>query len=238
VVLLSRPDTLEVFCFLVPILELCGLTAWGRCFFWLPVDRLAFIVGLSAHVPDCPVLVPEPSGVHWTGDRDWVCLPPAPSVFLLFEVFRVTTLCDIFGVRGWPMINFYLCFYWAHMAEPKFFLVGSNVATKTCGLSIFTSWNLNRSSFIADCICRRKTSQSLVLWRKESCHLQYTRPFNSWARGIVCDNLMLPCVSNSSNIFFTLSNIKCENNFPLLFRVRVRASRKFGLSRPNKLNNV
>jgi hypothetical protein len=38
--------------------------------------------------------------------------------------------------------------------------------------------------------------------------------------------------------FITLSNIKCELKFPLLCRVRVRASIRFGLSRPNKLNDV
>jgi hypothetical protein len=38
--------------------------------------------------------------------------------------------------------------------------------------------------------------------------------------------------------FITFSNIKCELNFFLLCRVRVRANRRFGLSGPNKLRDV
>jgi hypothetical protein len=123
-------------------------------------------------------------------------------VFLLFGAFWVTTLRDIFGVYGSPMTIFLsLLLSVAHGRTMTFFLVGSNVVIGTGGLSIFTSfWNLNRPSFIADCICRRKTTQSLVLWRKETCHLQYIRPFNSSTRGIICDNLLLPCLNNSSNI--------------------------------------
>jgi hypothetical protein len=120
-----------------------------------------------------------------------------------------------------------------------FLLIGSNVVIGTGDLSIFTSfWNLDQTLFIADCICRRKTTQSLVLWRKETCHLQYKRPFNSSTGGIICDNLILPCLSNSSNIYITFSNIKCELNFLLLCRVRVRADRRFGLSGPNKLSDM
>jgi hypothetical protein len=82
-----------------------------------------------------------------------------------------------------------------------FLLVGSNVVAGAGGLSILTSfWNLNRPSFIADCICWRKTTQSLVLSRKEPCHLQCTRPFNFSTEGIICDNSILPYLSNSSNI--------------------------------------
>jgi hypothetical protein len=43
------------------------------------------------------------SGVCRIGDRDWVsdrACPPVPLIFLLSEAFRVTTLRDIFGMRG------------------------------------------------------------------------------------------------------------------------------------------
>jgi hypothetical protein len=39
-------------------------------------------------------------------------------------------------------------------------------------VSTCISWKLNRPSFMADCICLRKTLQSLVAWLKELCHLQ------------------------------------------------------------------
>jgi hypothetical protein len=38
--------------------------------------------------------------------------------------------------------------------------------------------------------------------------------------------------------FIILSNIKWELNFPLLRRVQARASRRFGLTRPNKLSDI
>jgi hypothetical protein len=82
-------------------------------------------------------------------------------------------------------------------------------------MSIFTSWNLNRPSFITDCIYWWKTTRSLVLWRKEPCHLQYSRPFNSLTRGIVCDNLMLPCLSNSSNILSHLGTLNVNLTLPI-----------------------
>jgi hypothetical protein len=40
---------------------------------------------------------------------------------------------------------------------------------------------INRPCSIADWICRQSSLQSLVLWVKESCHLQYDLPFNSCA---------------------------------------------------------
>jgi hypothetical protein len=74
-------------------------------------------LGLSA-------LVPGPSDVRRTGDCDRVsdraCLP-VPPVFLLFGVFWVTTMHDIFGIRVSPMTIFYLCFYQSHMAELRLF---------------------------------------------------------------------------------------------------------------------
>jgi hypothetical protein len=107
------------------------------------VDNPTFIAGLSAHVPDYPVLLPKPSVVCRTYDRDGVsdraCLP-APSVFLLSGAFRVTTLCDIFGMRGLAMTIFLpLLLSAAHVQTKIVLLVGSNMATRTGGLSIFTS---------------------------------------------------------------------------------------------------
>jgi hypothetical protein len=86
---------------------------------------------------------PEPSDVCRTGDRSWVfdhACPSMPPVFLLSGAFRVTTLCDIFGVRGSPMIIFLpLPLSAAHGRTKIFLLVGSNVLTGTSGISIFIS---------------------------------------------------------------------------------------------------
>ena len=58
-----------------------------------------------------------------------------------------------------------------------------------------------QSSFInGDCTCRRKILQSLVAWDVELCHLQYACRLSSSGDGIVCDNWMLPFLSNSSKI--------------------------------------
>jgi hypothetical protein len=69
--LLSRPDVLAVFCFLTLVLERCGPMVWG-CFFWPSADCPGIIAGLSAPVSDCTTLVPGPSNVRKTGDRDRV----------------------------------------------------------------------------------------------------------------------------------------------------------------------
>lgn len=125
----------------------------------------------------------------------------------------------------------------AHGRTKTFLLVGSNMVTRTGGLSIFTSFlNLNWPSFIADCICRRKTTQSLVLWRKEPCHLQYTRPFNSSTGGIVCDNLILPCLSNSSNILSHLAILNVNLTFP--FCVECGWEREKDLALAGQTNSV
>jgi hypothetical protein len=68
--LLSRPDVLKVFCFLLPVLECCGLTVWGCCYFWSFADHPAFITGLSTPIPDCLALVPGPSYICRTCDHD------------------------------------------------------------------------------------------------------------------------------------------------------------------------
>jgi hypothetical protein len=38
--------------------------------------------------------------------------------------------------------------------------------------------------------------------------------------------------------FITLSNIKCELSFPILYQMQGRASSRFGLIRPNKLSDL
>jgi hypothetical protein len=142
-------------------------------------------------------------------------MSPVHPVFLLSWSFRVTTLRDIFGVRGLPMMIFLsLLLSVVHDGTKDFLLVGSNVVTGIGDLSIFTSfWNLKQHSFIVDCICGWKTTQSLVLWRKGPYHLQYTCPFNSSTEGIICDNLILPCLSNTSNILSHLAILNMNLTF-------------------------
>jgi hypothetical protein len=107
-------------------------------------DRPTIIAGPSAPVSDCSALVPRSSGVRRTGDRDRVsdrACPPVPSVFLLSEVFRVTILRDIFGVRGSPMMIFLsLLLSAAQGRTMTFLLVDSNVVAGAGGLSILTSF--------------------------------------------------------------------------------------------------
>jgi hypothetical protein len=107
------------------------------------MDRPAIIDGLSAPVSDCP-LVPGSSGVHRIGDRDRVsdrACPSAPPVFLLSGAFQVTTLRNIFGVRGSPMTTFLsLLLSAAQGRTMTFLLVGSNVVAGTGGPSILTSF--------------------------------------------------------------------------------------------------
>jgi hypothetical protein len=86
--LLSQLDVLEVFCFLVPILERCGLTVQGCCCFCSSMDRPTFIDELSTPVPDCPILVPRSFGIRRTGDRDRVsdrAYPLVPPSFFCPE---------------------------------------------------------------------------------------------------------------------------------------------------------
>jgi hypothetical protein len=142
----------------------------------------------------------------WSGVRS--CLPPGTSDLSFVQ----SLLSNHFSWHIWHarITNddiFSLLLPVAHGRTKTFLLIDSNVATGTGGMSIFASWNQNQPSLIADCICRRKTSQSLVLWRKEPCHLQYTHPFNSSTGGIVCENLMLPYLSNSSNILWHLATL-------------------------------
>jgi hypothetical protein len=147
------------------------------------------LFGLCARIVQC-----TQDRWSWSGIRS--CLPPPPLVllaFLLFEAFRVTTLRDKFGMRGLPTIIFLsLPLSAAHGRTKNFLSTVSYVLTGIGCLSISISWNLNRSLFIVDCICRWKTLQSLVSWRKEPCHLQHMRFFNFSIRAIVCNNLMLP----------------------------------------------
>jgi hypothetical protein len=53
----------------------------------------------------------------------------------------------------------------------------------------------------------------------------------------VCDNLMLPFLSSSSNILSHLATLNVNLAFPLC-RIQGRASSRFGLSRPNKLSDL
>jgi hypothetical protein len=69
---------------------------------------------------------------------------------------------------------------------------------------------INRPCSIADWICGRSTLQSLVLWVKESCHLQYDLPFSSCAVGGLYPFEKFNCFSfnNRSNICSTLLTLK------------------------------
>jgi hypothetical protein len=70
-----------------------------------------------------------------------VFAPRCPPVFLLSEVFRVTILRDIFGVRGSPMTIFLSFLLSAALGRTMtFLLVGSNVVAGTGVLSILTSF--------------------------------------------------------------------------------------------------
>jgi hypothetical protein len=107
---LIKNRVVVVFWFLTLVLKRCGPMVWGCCL-WPSADRPAIIAGLSAPVSDCPTLVPGPSGVRRTCDRDRVsdrACPLSPPVFLLSGTFRVTTLRDILGVQGSPMTIIYL----------------------------------------------------------------------------------------------------------------------------------
>jgi hypothetical protein len=204
-------------CFLILILERSSPTVWGCCCFWSSADRPTFIAGLPALVSDCPTLEPGLSVVCRTGDRYRVSDRACPSASVLPFVWSLSSnqyVWHIWRVRITNNDIFSLLLSVTHGRIETFLLVGSNVVAGTCGMLIFTSfWNLNRPSFIADCICRRKTSQLLVLWRKESCHLQYTRPFNSSTGGLICDNSILPCLSNSSNILSYLAILNVNLTF-------------------------
>jgi hypothetical protein len=74
-------------------------------------------------------------------------------------------------------------------------------------VSICISWNFNHPSLMADWICRRNTLQSLVAWENELCHLQYARRFSSSADGTIWFILILPFLSNSSNILAHLPTL-------------------------------
>jgi hypothetical protein len=70
-----------------------------------------------------------------------IVLAPVPPIFLLSRAFRVTTLHDIFGVRGSQMMIFLsLILSVTHGRTKTFLLVGFNVVTGTGGLSIYTSF--------------------------------------------------------------------------------------------------
>jgi hypothetical protein len=138
---------------LLLLLVVCGLS----CLHSRTVRACPGLSGLSTWIVCHPRDRRPLSGVR-------SCLPPSASCIFLSEAYQVTTLRDIFGVQGLPMMIFlYLLLSVTHGRTKTFLLVGSNVVIRTGGLSIFTSFcNLNRTSFIADCICRRKTTQSLV----------------------------------------------------------------------------
>jgi hypothetical protein len=104
------------------------------------MDRLTFIAGLSTHVPDYSALVPGLSHICGIGDCDRVsdrACPPTPPVFLLSGALRVTTLRDIFVVRGSPIMIFLsLPLSVAHGQTKTFLLVSTNVVKGTGDLSI------------------------------------------------------------------------------------------------------
>ena len=72
--------------------------------------------------------------------------------------------------------------------------------------SICIAGTTNRPLFMADCICQRKTLQSLVASEKVLCNLQYAHRFNSSIDGIVWENLIFPSFVNSSKSYHTLTH--------------------------------
>jgi hypothetical protein len=155
-------------------------------------------------------------------------MPLVLLAFLLSGSFLVTTPRDRLDTWGSPMIIFFLLALLVEHSQTKTFLSTSpNVSIGTCCLSIFISWNPNQPSSTADCICQWNILQ-LVLWRKEPWHLQYTHFFNSSIGGIVCDNLMLPFLSSSSNILSHLSTLNVNLTFP--FCVECRGERAADLA--------
>jgi hypothetical protein len=60
----------------------------------------------------------------------------------------------------------------------------------------------------------------VVMKKKEPCHLQYTHFFNSSIGGIVCDNLMFPFLSSSSNILSHLATLNVNLTFPFCAKCR------------------
>jgi hypothetical protein len=223
--LLSRSNILEVFCFLIPILGRCGLAVWGRCWSWLSANRPTFITGPSTSILEYRALVSGPFAYagYVTMIRYLVLL-----AFLLFEGFWVTTPRDRFSVRGWPIIIFLpLPLSTVHSRTKTFLLTGSNVLIGAGCLSIFIYWNLNRPSFIAAYICQRKTFQSLVSWKKESYHLQYTHLFNSSIGGIVWNNLMLTFLSNSLNILLHSATLNMKLTFPFCTECRGKRAKNW-----------
>jgi hypothetical protein len=63
-------------------------------------------------------------------------------------------------------------------------------------------------------------------------------PFQFFYQGNYMQQFNNTILKQLIKYFITLSNIKCELNFPLLCLVQVRASRRFSLSSPNKLNDM
>jgi hypothetical protein len=131
-------------------------------------------------------------------------MPPAPSNLLVFlsGAFRAILSYDMFDVRGSP-VTMLLPLSAIFGRTTTFLLVGllywQEMVVSTC-----ISWKTNRPSIMVDCFYRQKTIQSLVVWEKELCHLQWACLLNSSIGEIICVNLMLPFYTSSSSDLATL----------------------------------
>jgi hypothetical protein len=207
--LTSRPSVLNVFVFHEPISGCRGLKVHGRCGSWVLSDRPRLDVG--------------PSVMCSMGSRacSLVCAwPPVPEVVMV--TFRVFPPSGVFS--GTTFMQEILLFPSASCVLPVIIslllplsVVPGRIRTLLHSKSITfsgkgyvstcISWNFNRPSLMADWICRRNTLQSLVAWENELCHLQYARRFSSLVDGTIWFILILPFLSNSSNILSHLPTL-------------------------------
>jgi hypothetical protein len=146
--LTSRPCVLYLLCPCVPFF-LCveaDTPGFGRAIWFSQPDRLL------EHRTVRDARVREPCSAAQ------LSLPPAPPNLLvfLFEAFRAIPHCDIFDVRGSPMMMFCFYLYQPFPAELRFFTCGFYFIDRKW-LCLHISWKINRTSFTVDCIYQQKT---------------------------------------------------------------------------------
>jgi hypothetical protein len=147
-------------------------------------------------------------------------LPPVPEVVMV--TFRVSPPSEVFcattflqktlllssASRVLPMMTSLPFSLLAVLGRNRTFLPSKSIMFMGKGsVSTCISWNFNRPSLMANWICQRNILQSLVAWENELWHLQYARRFSSSADGTVWFILMLPFLSNSSNILSHLPTL-------------------------------
>jgi hypothetical protein len=137
------------------------------------------------------------------------------------------------------MIIFFPLALSAEHGRTKTFLSTSlNVSTWTYCLSIFIFLK-SQSTFIYSRLYLSMEDITIIDVMKKGTmpFIIYTR-FQFLYRRICVQQFNVAILKYLIKYFITLSNIKCELNFSFLSQMQGRASSRFGLSRPNKLNDL